>query len=99
MISFLARRLLAAAGILLLISLFTYAIFFLLSPDPAVQICGKTCTPERIDQIRHQLGLDQPFWAQYLEFLRGIFFGRTYGSGANAIACAAPCLGFSFQTN
>lgn len=99
MLFYFARRILAAIGILFLISLFTYAIFFLLSPDPAVQICGKTCTPERIDQIRSQLGLDLPFWQQYWQFLTGIFTGRTYGEGAAAIECAAPCLGFSFQTN
>ncbi|WP_022893937.1 ABC transporter permease [Agromyces subbeticus] len=99
MLFYFARRILAAIGVLLLISLFTYAIFFLLSPDPAVQICGKTCTPERIDQIRSQLGLDLPFWQQYWQFLSGIFTGRTYGEGAAAIQCAAPCLGFSFQTN
>lgn len=93
------RRVLAAAGVLLLISLFTFMIFFWLSPDPAVQICGKTCTPERIDQIRAQLGLDLPFWQQFWQFLSGIFTGRTYGEGAAAIECAAPCLGFSFQTN
>jgi len=93
------RRVLAAVGVLLLISLFTFLIFFWLSPDPAVQICGKTCTPERIDQIRTQLGLNLPFWEQYWQFLSGIFTGRTYGEGAAAIDCAAPCLGFSFQTN
>ena len=35
--------------ILLAVCLFTYLIFFKLSPDPAVMICGKTCTPDRID--------------------------------------------------
>ena len=64
MVLYLLRRILSALGILLLISLFTYAIFFLLSPDPAVLICGKTCTPERIDQIRGQLGLDQPVYGK-----------------------------------
>ncbi|QEO14809.1 ABC transporter permease [Agromyces intestinalis] len=95
----LIRRILAGIVVLALISLFTFAIFFWLSPDPAVQICGKTCTPERIDQIRSQLGIDQPFFAQYWQFLTGIFVGRTYGEGPGAIECAAPCLGFSFQTN
>jgi peptide/nickel transport system permease protein len=99
MVLYLVRRVLAAIGILLLISLFTYVIFFVLSPDPAVQICGKTCTPERIDQIRENLGLNQPFWAQYWQFLQGLFVGRAYGEGASAISCAAPCLGYSFQTN
>ena len=99
MTTYLTRRLLAAAGVLLLVALMTYWIFFALSPDPAVMICGKTCTPERIDQIRATLGVDQPFPTQFLTFLGGIFMGRTYGSGANAVECAAPCLGFSFQTN
>jgi len=96
---YLVGRLAAMAGVLLLVCLFTYAVFFLLSPDPAVQVCGKSCTPERIDQIRVNLGLDRPFWTQFLSFLGGLFSGRTYGEGANAVECAAPCLGYSFQSS
>lgn len=99
MLSYLLRRIAASIVVLVLISLFTYAVFFLLSPDPAYQICGKTCTPERIEQIHNTLGLNQPFWMQYWEFVRGIFGGRTFGTGPDAIACDVPCLGFSFQTN
>ena len=47
-----APRLLGMIVVLFLVTLFTYVIFFLLSADPAVQICGKNCTPERIEQIR-----------------------------------------------
>lgn len=96
---YLLGRLAAMAGILLLVSLFTYAVFFLLSPDPAVQVCGKNCTPERIDQIRDNLGLSQPFWTQFTTFLGGLFAGRTYGEGVGAVHCAAPCLGYSFQSS
>ena len=99
MLAYLVRRIGAALVVLFLISVFTYAVFFLLSPDPAYQICGKTCTPERIEQIHNTLGLNQPFWVQYWQFLSGIFGGRTFGTGADAIACDVPCLGFSFQTN
>ncbi|MBM7389214.1 peptide/nickel transport system permease protein [Clavibacter michiganensis] len=98
MIGYLLRRAGAALIVLALISLFTYMIFFLLQPDPAVTICGKTCTPDKIDSIRQLLGLDRPFWAQYGDFIAGILTGRTYGDGPTAIQCAAPCLGFSFQT-
>jgi len=98
MIGYLVRRAGAALVVLALISLFTYMIFFLLQPDPAVTICGKTCTPDKIDSIRQLLGLDRPFWVQYGDFIAGIFTGRTYGDGPTAIECAAPCLGFSFQT-
>ncbi len=96
---YLVGRLAGMAGVLLLVCLFTYAVFFLLSPDPAVQVCGKSCTPERIDQIRMNLGLDRPFWTQFLSFLGGLVSGRTYGEGANAVECAAPCLGYSFQSS
>jgi peptide/nickel transport system permease protein len=99
MIRFLANRLLGMVVVLLLVCLFTFLIFFVLSPDPAVQICGKNCTPEAIDQLRENLGLNEPFWTQLWTFLSGLVAGRTYGTGPNAIECAAPCLGYSFQTS
>ena len=96
---YLLRRSGASLVVLFGITLLTFVVFFALSPDPAVTICGKTCTPDRIDTIRGVLGLDQPFLVQYGHFLQGLFVGRSYGVGENAVQCAAPCLGFSFQTN
>lgn len=96
MLRLLGTRLLGMAVVLFLVSLFTFVIFFALQPDPAVQICGKNCTVERIDQIRSNLGLDQPFWTQFGGFLSGVFAGRTYEGGQ---VCAAPCLGYSFQNS
>lgn len=99
MARYVAGRIAGVVLILFLVCLFTYVIFFTLSPDPAVLICGRTCTPERIDQIRDLLGLNQPFLTQFWTFLSGIFAGRDYGTGANLVHCPAPCLGYSFQTN
>lgn len=95
---YLLRRLAGVAVVLLAISFFTYLIFFALSPDPAVLICGRSCTPDTIDQIRNSLGLDQPLLLQYFTFLQGILVGRQYGEGSDAVFCAAPCLGYSFQS-
>lgn len=99
MAGYVLKRLLSVVAILFFVSFLTFIIFFQLSPDPAVMICGKTCTPDRIEQIREQLGVDQPFFTQFFTFIGGIFAGRIYGTGEAAIHCAAPCLGFSFQTN
>jgi peptide/nickel transport system permease protein len=99
MARYIAGRIAGVVLILFLVCLFTYVIFFTLSPDPAVLICGKTCTPDRIDQIRDLLGLNQPFLTQFWTFLTGIFAGRDYGTGVNLVHCPAPCLGYSFQTN
>ena len=98
MIRFLTSRILGMLLVLLLVTLFTYVIFFVLSPDPAVQICGKNCTPDRIDQIRANLGLDQPFWTQFWTYLSGLFTGRDYEVAGAVVHCPAPCLGYSFQT-
>jgi len=99
MIRYLIGRLAGVVLILFAVCLFTYLIFFQLSPDPAVMICGKTCTEERIGAIREALGLDRPFLSQFGAFLGGIFAGRDYGSGATLVHCPAPCLGYSFQTD
>jgi peptide/nickel transport system permease protein len=94
---YIARRILWALLTLLAVTFFTFLVFFALSPDPAVAICGQTCTPEAITTIQHQLGIDQPFLVQFGTFVKGIFVGRDYGEGASVIACEAPCIGHSFQ--
>ncbi|MEV4496171.1 ABC transporter permease [Micromonospora arborensis] len=92
-------RLLSMIVTLLVISLITYVVFVLLPSDPAQLSCGRPCTPERLADARAFMGYDQPWVQQYLAFLGGIFTGRTFGSGAAAVHCAAPCFGYSFQLN
>jgi len=99
MARYLGKRFLAAILTLLAVAFFTYLVFFALSPDPAVAICGQTCTPDRILIIRHQLGIDQSFLSQFVTFLKGIFVGRSYGDGPSAVLCEASCIGHSFQTS
>lgn len=99
MIRYIIRRLMAAAAILFLIIAITFVIFRVLPANPAVLTCGRACTPERIDEISHLLGLDKSLPRQFLDYLTGIFTGRTYGTGPGTIQCPFPCLGFSFQNN
>jgi peptide/nickel transport system permease protein len=82
---------------LLLLTLVVFLLFSVLPTDPARLTCGKACTPEVIAANRHNLGLDLPLWQQYWTFLKGLFVGRTYGSGTQTYQCDAPCLGYSFK--
>ncbi|MCU4296427.1 ABC transporter permease [Brevibacterium permense] len=53
-------------------------IFFgvrLLPGDPALAMAGEEATPERLDAIRADLGLDQPLLVQFLKFLGSIVAG------------------------
>ena len=82
---------------LVVLSAICFLLFSAVPADPASLTCGKSCTPAIIAANRVRLGLDQPLWMQYWTFITGIFAGRTYGSGAAAINCVAPCLGYSFR--
>lgn len=96
MIIYLSKRLAAAAGILLVICAVTFVIFYVVPSDPALQACGKTCTPERVAEVRAQMGLDQPIWEQFGVYVVGIFAGRTLAAG---VECGFPCFGFSYQNS
>ncbi len=81
MISYVARRLLQSALILVGISLVTFVLLYLLPADPARQIAGRSATAETVESIRQQLGLNLPFYQQYLRYATGLLhgdFGRSY---------------------
>ncbi|MEV0968674.1 ABC transporter permease [Microtetraspora glauca] len=93
MLRFLTRRSLGAAFILLIVAAVTFFLFFAVPGDPARLACGKVCPPETLAQARHNLGLDQPIFVQFVEWFFGIFAGREYEGLGH---CPAPCLGYSF---
>ncbi|HWC82860.1 MAG TPA: ABC transporter permease [Pseudonocardiaceae bacterium] len=96
---FIGGRLAATVIVLLVVGLATYAVFYLLPTDPAQLSCGRPCTPQNLATARAFMGFDHPWIEQYLQFIAGIFTGRTFGSGVTAIHCPAPCFGYSFQQN
>ncbi|MFE3173928.1 ABC transporter permease [Amycolatopsis sp. NPDC059090] len=98
-IGFLARRVAAMIVLLVVISFVTFALFQVGPADPAAAACGQECTPERIDQARIALGMDKPFFVQYLDYLSGFVHSRMIGAPGALTVCAWPCLGKSFQTN
>jgi peptide/nickel transport system permease protein len=65
MICFFAKRLGQSATILLGISLITFCLSFLIPADPVRMLAGRSASPQTVENIRHQLGLDQPLPIQY----------------------------------
>jgi peptide/nickel transport system permease protein len=96
---YIVLRLLGMVATLLVISVITYAIFYLLPSNPAQLSCGRPCTPQRLAEASAFMGYDKPWATQYLDFLGGIVAGRHFGSGAAGVDCAAPCFGYSFRLN
>jgi peptide/nickel transport system permease protein len=71
----LARRVLGALPVLLIVSLITFGMIHLIPGDPAAAIAGMSATPEQITNIRRDLGLDEPLltqlWHWYANLLQG----------------------------
>jgi peptide/nickel transport system permease protein len=58
-------------ALLFLISALTFIVFYTLpSADPALLRAGRTPRPELVAQIRHQLGLDKPWYVQYWRYMK-----------------------------
>jgi len=98
-IGFISRRLGFSILTLLVVTFAVYVIFAVLPFDPAALTCGQHCNATIVHANRIRLGYDKPLWDQFWLFLRGIFMGRTYGTGAGAFTCPAPSFGFSFNQN
>ena len=80
MLAFIVRRLLWMVVLLLVISFLTFLIFYTLpSADPALLRAGRQPTPELIASIRETLGLDQPWYVQYLKYLERLVFHFDFG--------------------
>lgn len=75
MIGVVARRLLSAVPVLFLVSLITFGMMRLIPGDPAAAIAGLSATPQQVQQIRQDLGLDQPFLTQLLHWYGGLLQG------------------------
>jgi peptide/nickel transport system permease protein len=85
---YIARRLLWTAVVIAAVLLITFVVFFKLpAGDPALRFAGKSPTPELLAQVRHNLGLDHPWYVQFGRYVKNFFSGDEYGW---------PGLGYSY---
>jgi peptide/nickel transport system permease protein len=103
--TFIVRRLIATVLLLIIVSMVTFAIFFLLPKlggqttyGLATQYVGRNPTRAAVLQVERQLGLDQPLQVQYWHYLRAIVAGEHYTAGPHSVYCPPPCFGYSFRS-
>jgi peptide/nickel transport system permease protein len=75
MVMYTIRRLLTLIPILLGVSFLTFAIAQATPGDPVVLMLGATATPERVEQLREQLGFNDPFLVQYGRYVWNALHG------------------------
>ncbi|MFJ2032616.1 ABC transporter permease [Streptosporangium sp. NPDC087985] len=105
MVTYIIRRLIGAVIMLLIVSMVTFAIFFLVpqlagaTPEGmASRYVGRTATAETAKLAADRLGFNDPLVVQYGRFVKGIVAGAEYDYGPGVEQCPAPCLGYSFIT-
>jgi len=69
-LSYLARRVAQFVPTLLGVVLLVFLVFNWVGGDPAYMLAGKIANPERIEEIRRGLGVDQPYWVQLAIFVK-----------------------------
>ena len=81
MLSYTGKRLLQTLFVLLGISLITFVLLQVVPGDPVALMLEKRADPETIAKVRKELGLDLPYYVQYLNFIKGAIhldFGTSY---------------------
>lgn len=97
-LGYLVRRLLALPVILVFVSLIVFAITQILPGNAAVMILGQNATAGDLAALEAQLGLDQPWYLQYLHWLGGVVTGDagvSMVSNRPVIEMILPALGRS----
>ena len=96
MTGYILRRVLQFIPTLLGVVLLVFILFNWIGGDPAYLLAGKMSNPEQIENIRKQLGVDQPFYVQLWIFITQIVtgdFGVSWATNEKVSAIFATRLG------
>jgi peptide/nickel transport system permease protein len=75
MLAFILRRLAQAALVMLAVAFVAFMLFQYVG-DPVLQVLGQDATPEQVAAVRAELGLDQPFFVQFWQFVLNALQGN-----------------------
>jgi ABC-type dipeptide/oligopeptide/nickel transport system permease component len=82
MLTYITRRLIQGAGVLLAVSFICF-IIFRFSGDPVITLAGRYATIQEREMVRKAFCLDKPFYIQYMHFIANAAqgnFGKSYVS-------------------
>ena len=68
MFTYVVRRIVATIPVMAVVALFVFSLLFIAPGDPAAVIAGEQATPDDVERIRQNLGLDRPFLIQFSDW-------------------------------
>ncbi|MEI7903644.1 MAG: ABC transporter permease, partial [bacterium] len=75
MLAYLIRRVLLAIPVMLVVAAGVFLLLYLTPGDPVSVILGPDASPQRVDELRQQLGLDQPVAVQVTRWFGQLLHG------------------------
>jgi peptide/nickel transport system permease protein len=100
MSAYIIRRLWQMVPTMLGVILLVFLLFNWVGGDPAYVLAGKISNQEQIDNIRRQLGVDQPYWVQLWIFIKQVLtadFGASWSTNEKVSHILATRLGPSLM--
>src|SRR3981081_1797639 len=100
MLGFVVRRLLYLVPVLVAVVVFTFLSASLLPGDLAYVTLGDQATPEKVEALRHDMGLDQPIWIRYFGWLGNVLqgdLGRSFRTGQTVLQAVTERLPVSLE--
>ena len=100
MLKLVVKRLLSAIAVLFVVSLIKFVVLLCIPGDPAQLILGVEATPEKVEALRASMGLDRPWYVQYMHWIQGVLTGNwgtsyLYGENVWALICQRLPVTFS----
>ncbi len=92
MIIYIIKRIMASIGVILGMAFLVMLIMDIIPGDPAAMMLGENATPEMIQELRHQMGLDQPLLLRYVSYIGNVIQGDL-GRSAREMAPVAKLIG------
>src|SRR5574343_327620 len=96
MLAYIIRRIWQMIPTMLGVVLLIFCLFNWVGGDPAYILAGKMSNPEQIENIRQQLGVDQPYYVQLLIFIKQILtfdYGLSWSTGESVSQIITTRLG------
>lgn len=75
MLAFATRRLLATIPVMAIVAIIVFSLLYLTPGDPAAVLAGEQATAEDIEKLRLALGLDEPFFVRFGQWIGGVLQG------------------------
>jgi peptide/nickel transport system permease protein len=95
MLELLGKRLVQSVLILFGVAAITFVLLYALPADPARMLAGRSATAQTVENIRKELGLDQPLPVQFAQYVGGLVqgdLGRSYAQKTEVITLIAARL-------